>query len=171
MEEKKLIVREAREEERPSIETVTIAAYEQYATVKSEANWKRYREGILHTLSEENKFERIVAEIDGEMAGSVLFYPPNTDVYGGLLKPFPWAEIRLLAVAPSYRRKGVANALLEACEKKSRKLGCSYLGLHTDNSMEHAIKLYTKRGYVRFPDNDFYPVKDLHVMAFRKSVK
>ncbi|MFP7732549.1 GNAT family N-acetyltransferase [Priestia aryabhattai] len=165
-----MIVREAREEEKPSIEAVTIAAYEQYATVKSEANWKRYREGIIHTLSEKNRFERIIAEIDGEMAGSVLFYPPNTDVYGGLLKPFPWAEIRLLAVAPSHRRKGVANALLEACEKKSRELGCSYLGLHTDNSMEHAIKLYNKRGYVRFPDNDFYPVKDLHVMAFRKLV-
>jgi ribosomal protein S18 acetylase RimI-like enzyme len=144
MEEKKLIVRKAREEETSSIETVTLAAYEQYAAVKSEAHWKRYRKGIL--------------------------YPPNTDVYGGLLKPFPWAEIRLLAVAPSHRRKGVANALLEACEKKSRELGCSYLGLHTDHSMEHAIKLYTKRGYVRFPDNDFYPVKDLHVMAFRKSV-
>jgi ribosomal protein S18 acetylase RimI-like enzyme len=170
MEEKKLIVREAREEEKPSIEAVTIAAYEQYATVKSEANWKRYRQGIIHTLGEENRFERIIAEINGEMAGSVLFYPPNTDVYGGLLKPFPWAEIRLLAVAPSHRRKGVANALLEACEKKSRELGCSYLGLHTDNSMEHAIKLYNKRGYVRFPDNDFYPVKDLHVMAFRKLV-
>jgi ribosomal protein S18 acetylase RimI-like enzyme len=170
MEEKKLIVRKAREEETSSIETVTLAAYEQYAAVKSEAHWKRYRKGILHTLSEEKKFECIVAEIDGEMAGSVLFYPPNTDVYRGLLKPFPWAEIRLLAVAPSHRRKGVANALLEACEKKSRELGCSYLGLHTDHSMEHAIKLYTKRGYVRFPDNDFYPVKDLHVMAFRKSV-
>ncbi len=53
------------------------------------------------------------------MAGSVLFYPPNTDVYGGLLKPFPWAEIRLLAVAPSHRQKE-SPMRLRACEKNLR---------------------------------------------------
>nr|WP_280157299.1 hypothetical protein [Priestia aryabhattai]MDH3131782.1 hypothetical protein [Priestia aryabhattai] len=50
-----MIVRKAREEETSSIETVTLAAYEQYAAVKSEVHWERYRKGILHTLSEEKE--------------------------------------------------------------------------------------------------------------------
>ncbi len=56
MEEKKLIVRKAREEETSSIETVTLAAYEQYAAVKSKHTGKDI-EGILHTLSEERNLE------------------------------------------------------------------------------------------------------------------
>lgn len=121
-------------------------------------------------MSEEKKFECIVVEINGEMVGSVLFYFLNMDVYGGLLKLFLWVEICLLVVVLLYCWKGVVNVFFEVCEKEFWELGCFYLGLYIDYLMEYVIKLYIKRGYVCFFDNDFYLVKDLYVMVFRKLV-
>ena len=50
-----------------------------------------------------------------------------------------------LAVAPEARRRGVANAILEAAEDEARRRGARRVVLHAQT---HADELYRRRGYV-----------------------
>ncbi|MDQ2907557.1 MAG: GNAT family N-acetyltransferase [Chloroflexota bacterium] len=57
--------------------------------------------------------ERIVAESEGAIVGSVLLYPPLAQAYPGAEVGASWPEVRLLAVAPAARGQGVASALMD----------------------------------------------------------
>ena len=81
---------------------VTLSAYEEYATVLGAEHWQAYWESVMSTLGDDSPVERIVAELDGGIVGSVLLYrggatirtPDGAEV--GLAEPY----VRLLAVAP-----------------------------------------------------------------------
>lgn len=57
------------------------------------------------------------------------------------------AEVKRLFVVPSARRRGVASALLEALERRSRRLGVATLRLDTRHDLTEALALYERRGY------------------------
>jgi ribosomal protein S18 acetylase RimI-like enzyme len=64
-------------------------------------------------------------------------------------------EIRMLAVVPSARRKGIAQALVAACEGLARDRGLVRIVLSTEPAMTAAIRLYEGLAYVRTPDRDW----------------
>ena len=69
----------------------------------------------------------------------------------------PWPEVRLVAVDPNLRGRGVARALVDECVRRARTSGATALGLHSSRSMRAAIRLYERMGFVRDPDHDFQP--------------
>src|SRR5690606_22036723 len=112
--------------------------------------------------------ERIVAERDGGLVGSVLLFPPALDAYGGAVEAeIAWPEVRLLAVAPAERGRGVGTALVRECARRARRAGATALGLHTSGSMRIAIHLYERLGFVRAPRYDFRPPGGELVTAYR----
>src|SRR5579864_371986 len=71
------------------------------------------------TILEKLKIERcIVAEIGGVTVGCVMCKPENAGVYLGRL-----------AVRPTYRRRGIAQALIAAVEAEARRLGANTVSL------------------------------------------
>ena len=68
----------------------------------------------------------------------------------------PW-RLRLLAVASSARGMGVGTALVEECVRRARAMGATVLGLHTSRSMQVAVGMYERMGFVRVPAHDFQP--------------
>ncbi|KXZ53962.1 hypothetical protein GPECTOR_6g881 [Gonium pectorale] len=56
-------------------------------------------------------------------------------------------HVDALAVAPAWRGRGVATALLDAAERLARRWGRASLWLHVDAANEPAVRLYTDRGY------------------------
>ncbi|HEX6556145.1 MAG TPA: hypothetical protein VF026_25525 [Ktedonobacteraceae bacterium] len=76
-------IRDARDGELEAIRDVTLAAYEQYAAILPPPFWEGYRRQILATFDQEGPVERIVAEHEGTIIGSVLLYPPQAQAYGG----------------------------------------------------------------------------------------
>ncbi len=64
-------------------------------------------------------------------------------------------EIRMLAVVPSARQRGIARALVTACEDLARSRGLTRMVLSTEPAMTAAIRLYEGLGYVRTPDRDW----------------
>ncbi|MBA2284797.1 MAG: GNAT family N-acetyltransferase [Ktedonobacteraceae bacterium] len=161
-----LAIRDAREDERSTIQTVTLAAYEEYATIMPRPWWEAYRRQLLLTLDEERPVERIVAESEGAIVGSVLLYPPLAQVYPGAEVGAGWPEVRLLAVAPAARGQGVASALMDECERRARRAGATTLGLHTMDMMREAMHLYERRGFIRAPERDFYPAEGVVVKGY-----
>src|SRR5579859_3006803 len=152
-----LSIRDAREDEHAMIQAVTLAAYEEYAAVMLGPFWEGYRRQLLTTLDEDGPVERIVAESEGVIVGSVLLYPPQTNAYSTIEVGSSWPEVRLLAVVPAVRGQGVGSMLMDECERRARSARATTLGLHTMDTMQEAVRLYERRGFVRAPEQDFQP--------------
>lgn len=162
-----LHIRDARDDERDAIRALTWAAYEQYATIMTPSAWAGLRDAIRGALAVEGQAARIVAVQDGELVGSVMLFPPDTQSYGDAGARASVPELRMLAVAPSARGQGVGQALVEECVRRARRAGATALGLHTSVSLHAAICLYERMGFVRAPEDDFQPEGAELVTAYR----
>jgi len=80
----------------------------------------------------------LLAEVDGQPAGSCLFVREEIDPKHDLT---PW--LAALYVAPEFRKLGIASALVRAIEQHARNAGCRELYLYTVT----AEPLYTKLGW------------------------
>ncbi len=107
-----------------------------------------------------------MAERDGVIAGSVLLYPAAANVYDIATANAGWPEVRLLAVAPGAWGQGVGSALLEECIQRARRAGAQALGLHTEDIMEAAVRMYERKGFVRAPEVDFSPADGVLVKGY-----
>jgi ribosomal-protein-alanine N-acetyltransferase len=79
----------------------------------------------------------IVAEIDGRIAGSVLFWllPGSIDIHN-------------LAIAPTLRRLGIARRLMLQVEAVARQHAAARVTLEVRQSNEPAKRLYQSLGFV-----------------------
>ena len=100
----------------------------------------------------------LVAEVEGEAASKVVGFAAFHQVLDE-------ADLRNLAVAPEYRRRGVARALLEAACHRLQQAGTKRLFLEVRVSNEAALALYhalgfvlhsRRKNYYRDPDEDAY---------------
>jgi GNAT superfamily N-acetyltransferase len=163
-------IRTAYDNERDAIRDVTLAAYEEYAAVMPSQRWAGYQQTMLATLDEKGLVERIVVEMDKAIVGSVLLYPPNGNAYGGMTNSIGVPEVRLLAVAPTRRGQGIGATLIEECKRRARLSGATVLGLHTTDMMGTAMRMYERMGFVRVPELDFQPAKNILVKAYHLSL-
>ena len=87
----------------------------------------------------------LVAEDDRQLVGSVAYYPPGTS--DTCLFPQHWAFLRLLAVAPTHRARGLGRQLIAACVARAREDGASEIGLHTIGSLQplYSLQLHPDR--------------------------
>ena len=161
-------IRDARPEDRGRIDALTLAAYAEFQAVMTPGGWAGLDRVVRTALqSEAVEVERIVAELEGELVGSVMLYPPASDAYQGAAKRASWPQLRLLAVAPSARGAGVGQALVDECVRRARLSGAAELGLHTSESLRAAVRMYERMGFLRAPEYDFRPEGAELVMAFR----
>jgi ribosomal protein S18 acetylase RimI-like enzyme len=143
---------DARDEERAAIRTLTHNAYTEFRAIMAPAAWSGL-ELALHSALDADAM-RIVAERDGVLIGSVMLFAPSAVSYGAAGAQTSNPELRLLAVAPGERGNGVGQALVLACAARARNMGATALGLHTSASLQAAIRLYTRMGFVRVPERD-----------------
>ena len=137
------------------------------------ALWESYRQNILITLAAAPRDTQIVAEEEGRIVGSVLLYPGGTVISrpGGGSTTLSSPEVRLLAVAPEVRGKGVGAALMQECVTRAHASGTASLTLHTTDIMQAAMRLYERMGFVRAPELDFEPAPGVVVKGYRLDVR
>ncbi|HEU4326544.1 MAG TPA: GNAT family N-acetyltransferase [Roseiflexaceae bacterium] len=160
-------IRDAREDERGALRDLSLAAYEQYATIMAPTAWAGLRQAIQGALDASGPAERIVAAApDGTLLGSVLLFPParGEPSAGGRMV---WPELRVLAVAAQARSQGVGEALVQECARRARAAGFPALGLYTSESMREAVRLYERLGFQRVPEHDFRPPGAELIKAYR----
>lgn len=73
----------------------------------------------------------------------------NSDILGyvGMMFVLDEGYISNIAVAPAFRRQGVADALLDALECHSREKKLAFITLEVRESNVPAIALYSKHGF------------------------
>ena len=159
-------LRDARPEDREAVRAATLAAFEQYAAVRP-ALWPAYRDNILATLAGVAPAEQIVADEGGRVVGAVLLYPRG--IAAGPAPADP--EVRLLAVVPEARGRGVAEALMRECIRRARQAGAPAIALHTSDVMQAAVRLYLRLGFARAPELDFEPVPGATATGYRLALR
>jgi GNAT superfamily N-acetyltransferase len=78
-----------------------------------------------------------------------------------------YPEVRLLAVAPAARGRGVGRRLMDECIRRARLSGAKALTLHTTDMMTVALQLYERMGFVRATDLDVEVVPGVLVKGYR----
>jgi GNAT superfamily N-acetyltransferase len=147
-------------------------AYEDHAKVIPQDHWDALRKAIMSDADQQISVELLVAELDGEIVGSVALFPAKSDAYRGLVDMLDYPEIRMLAVNHESRGKGVAEALIKECIYRTKIKGLEHIGLHTADFMETAMRLYERMGFARMPKFDFQPANDgIIVKAYRLSIE
>ncbi len=106
----------------------------------------------------------IVGVEDGRILATVTFYPDGSLSQEGW--PPGYAAIRLLAVDPAARGRGLGRILTEECVARSHQLGRRWVGLHTTEFMAVAWAMYERMGFRRAPEFDFRPGGSLVVMGY-----
>lgn len=163
-----MIIRDARVDEIPYIREQRILSYKEHAEKIPDAHWQALKQAITSEADAQGDVERIVAEMNGEIAGSVILFPAKTNAYEGYLEELDYPEIRMLAVTPQARGNGVATALIMECIQRTKEKGYSSIGLHTGAFMDSAMRLYEHLGFERLPQFDFEPANDgIIVKAYR----
>jgi ribosomal protein S18 acetylase RimI-like enzyme len=163
-----MIIRDAAKNELDFIREQRVNAYREHVQMIPGGHWKALERAISSEADTEPGVELLVAEINGNIVGSVALFPPNTDAYEGYVEELDYPEIRMLAVSPESRGEGVASALILECMHRAKNNGFSSIGLHTGEFMKDAIKLYEKIGFERLPEYDFQPADDgITVKAYR----
>jgi GNAT superfamily N-acetyltransferase len=162
-------IRDARPSDRDAILAVTLAAYEQYAAALPPPLWALYRQNIEATLADVRPAAQIVAEDAGALVGAVLLYPAAGAMPhpGGTSVTLACPEVRLLAVPPASRGKGLARRLMDECIQRARAAGAPALTLHTADIMAVAMRLYERMGFLRAPDLDFSPAPGIPAKGYR----
>lgn len=149
-----VIIREATEHDREAIAEVLLNAYNQYSTFLPEPYWVEYRNSIRDSVYGDGPAARIIAEINNEIVGSVQLFLSSEAAYGKPELDIHSPIIRLLAVAPTARGRGIAGLLVQEAVRRSIALGAKTLNLHTSDMMASAVKLYHRLGFERAYETD-----------------
>jgi GNAT superfamily N-acetyltransferase len=162
-----LNIRNARPDDRATVLSLTLTAYQEYAPLMP--YWEYYKEDVVATLQDPEPAEQIVAEQDGVVVGGVLLFPPRTvfSFSDDETITLRWPEVRLLAVAPDARGQGIGTALMDECIRRARRFGARFLTLHTNSIMSAAIRLYERMGFEHYPDLDFVVDEHVTVKGYR----
>jgi GNAT superfamily N-acetyltransferase len=155
MAESEVVIRDAADGDREAIREVLLAAYEQYSRVLSEERWNEYRRSIFSSVDTPGPTAWLVAEREGRIVGSATLFSSSLVAYGqdlGIESPI----VRLLAVSPEARGKGIATALLREAARRAKESGAQTLHLHTSDMMASAVRLYERLGFERDYDKDVW---------------
>ncbi|HET7762304.1 MAG TPA: GNAT family N-acetyltransferase [Phycicoccus sp.] len=157
-----LEIRRARADELDAVGALTVAAYaadgritadHPYATHLADAV-ARYRDAVL----------LVAAGADGELLGTATIVPAGSSLVE--MCRTGEMELRMLAVSPDARGGGIGERLASACVEVAREHGCERVILSSGTWMTAAHRLYERLGFVRVPERDWSPRKDVHLLAY-----
>ncbi|KOP67307.1 hypothetical protein AMS62_20190 [Bacillus sp. FJAT-18019] len=149
-----IIIRDAVSSDLEAIKNVLLGAYSEYEFLLEKERWDQYKTDIVKSVTDIRVKARIVAELDGEIVGSVFLYPSSEAAYGYPELNIHSPILRLLAVSREARGHGIATELIRASVRRSLEWGEDTLHLHSNEMMVAAIRLYEQLGFERATEKD-----------------
>ena len=165
-----VLIRDAKPDEIDAVIAVGLVAYQEYSNMMPPDAWDAYADNIRDAHSRLPESKLIVAEIGNILVGAVTYYPIDMDRINVVWPP-DWAGIRLVAVKPESRGRGIGRLLVEECIRRSRDQSAAAVGLHTTPLMQLAERMYRRIGFVRAPDYDFQSRPNFDVTAYMFDLK
>lgn len=149
---REIVVRPALPGEHDTLGAITLAAYIADGFIDPDAGYA----AVLRDGARRAREATLLAAVAGdEIVGTVTYCPPSAAM-NNIARPGE-AEIRMLAVVPTARRRGIGEALVRACIARGRTDGLRGLVLSSQPGMAAAHRVYERLGFVRTPDRDWSP--------------
>ncbi|MFP2929220.1 GNAT family N-acetyltransferase [Pyxidicoccus sp. 3LG] len=147
-------VREARPEDDAAVGELLVEAFiTQYAKKLPDVVYTEERKRELRDVAARRKVASVlVAEVDGEVVGTVALFPPGAPGSEAWLPNA--ADLRGLATTVRHHGSGLGRPLLDAAEALARSWNMDAICLHVRRGAEGVARMYMKRGYVREPAGD-----------------
>lgn len=147
-----VVIRRALRHEISEIEEVSVAAYAEYRSEVPAPVFEGYVADLRRLSEHWQEAEVLVAEVDGRIGGSVLFFPDASTE--GLGLPQGWSGFRKLAVDPRMRGRGLGRDLTRACIDSAHRRRAPTVGIHTASFMRAARHIYEQMGFRRCAEFD-----------------
>lgn len=166
-----LIIRDLADDEAAALGRLAVAAYAGLEGFPGPAE----QPGYYAMLADIGRFARkpdarvlVARTMAGELAGGVVYFGDMAQYgsQGSATQLRNASGIRLLAVDPAFRGRGVGRALTNACIELARRMQHAQVILHTTQAMTAAWALYERMGFERYPAIDFMQ-EALPVYGFR----
>ncbi len=161
-----MVVRQARPEEYDAIGALLEDVYVGGGFTQADSPYRQVLRDVVGRAAR----GRVLVAVDeaGRVVGSVTYCEYGvSDAH--IAQPGE-AEFRMLAVAPSARRRGVGAALVRACMELARTVDGRMLRLSTEPAMSDAQRLYEALGFVRTPERDWSPWPDGWLLTYALEV-
>jgi len=155
-------IRVAAPEDFPAIGELTVAAYRGDGQTWS---GHPYEPILLDATGRSHAGTLLVCASEDGVMGAVLFVEAGSE-FSELAREGE-AEFRMLAVAPWAQRRGVGEALANACLRRARDLGCSAVVICVRDFAVDAQRLYKRMGFVREPALDWSPYEGVLLLGLR----
>ncbi len=154
-------IRSARANELDDVGRLTVAAYAADGVVTPDHPYaehladtpERYRHALLLVAAEGDRLLGTVTVVSSDSPLVEMCRPGEV-------------EVRMLAVDPAARGRGVGELLARACVDAAREQGSERVVLSSGTWMGVAHRLYERLGFVRVPERDWSPRSDVHLLAF-----
>jgi ribosomal protein S18 acetylase RimI-like enzyme len=156
-----VLVRPALPDELDAVGRLTVRAYAQFVPATSP-----YAKRLADAADRAANASLLVAVGDapGDLLGTATLVVGDGP-YAELAGPDE-AELRMLAVDPSARRRGVGAALVQEVLDRARAGGARRVVLSTMPAMRDAQRLYQRFGFRRAPELDHRPGPEVRLIAF-----
>ncbi|APU17221.1 acetyltransferase (GNAT) family protein [Actinoalloteichus sp. GBA129-24] len=146
-----LVLRRAVADEYAAIGELTVAAYRADGFLVGDED---YAATLLDVATRDREAEVFVAVDDlGTVLGAVTVCPAGS-TYAELARDGE-LEVRMLAVAPAARGRGVGHRLMAEVRSLARQRGMTRVVLCSQERMQAAHRLYQRSGFTRLPARDF----------------
>lgn len=157
-----LTVRSAHSDELEEVGRLTVEAYLADGVVNPAGS---YAAELADASRRASDAELLVA-VDPEdmLLGTITVCTPGSPL-GELSRPGE-LELRMLAVAPGARRRGVGEVLVRTVLARATETGAPRVVLCSAEQMHVAHRLYARLGFIRMPERDWYPVPGVRLLAF-----
>lgn len=147
-------MRPLRPDEYEQAGAVTAGAYHEYEPVaRGWDRWEQYLQELADVAGRSRRTIVLGAVEDGQVLGTVTV-EIERDADGTPRMPDDPAHLRMLAVDPTARRRGVARALMTQAIERARASGRNAMVLPTTPYMSAGHPLYEELGFRRTPDHD-----------------
>lgn len=145
---------------------VCAGAYVEYVPESRSDGWLEYLDELGDVAGRVDRTIVLVAVEDGRILGTVTIEMDQTVGDDDPELPPDVACMRMLAVDPSARGKGVGRALVHGVIERTRAHGKRTLILRTTTRMQIAQRMYRAMGFERDPERDMtFP--DVTLLAYR----
>ena len=164
-------IREVKKDEYEALGQLVVNAYSQLEGFLTPEGQPEYYE-MLANVGQINEREdaSVLVAISPEsqvMGGCVYFsVMENYNPLSPAQKETNSSGIRLLAIDPKFRRRGLGKALTQECIRLARANGHHQVILHTTQAMQNAWAMYTNLGFQRAPQFDFTDM-EMTIYGFR----
>ncbi|WP_206198890.1 GNAT family N-acetyltransferase [Zoogloea dura] len=126
-----------------SVNALAVKAFEQFQNAYDD--WPAFKTRIAGMSSLAGAGELLVAEIDRQIVGAVVYIGPGmpkADFFQA-----EWPIMRMLVVSPDFRGLGIGRALTEKCLQRARRDKAQVFALHSSEIMQVALPMYLRMGF------------------------